>query len=202
MQGLFYTILIALANNADNIGVRIAYSIRGIKLGTCANLWISGITFAVSTAFACLGAAAAGAAGARACSILSLLILAGLGLWFILEPILQKPARAGHKQKKDSLFSILTDPEKSDLDHSKTIDFKEATLLGASLCMNNAAGSLSAGMMGLNAVLIGVFSALISFAALWAGNFLTSALLKRNLGRKANIASGVILIVIGILQML
>jgi len=43
-----YTIFIALANNLDNISVRIAYSIRGVKISILKKLWISIITFFIS----------------------------------------------------------------------------------------------------------------------------------------------------------
>ena len=39
-----YLILIAMANNIDNISVRISYSIRRVKISTLKNLWIAIIT--------------------------------------------------------------------------------------------------------------------------------------------------------------
>lgn len=205
LHGLTYSILIALANNVDNIGVRIAYSVKGIKLDVFRNLWISVITFVISAIAAALGEKVSGTVGNRLCSTLSFLLLLLIGLWFIFEPYLKRKIPEPNKKKseeKQSLLGVLADPEKSDIDHSKNIDFKEATLLGVSLSINNVGGSLSGGMIGLNPLLIGALSAIISFIALWAGNYLTRVFVRMNLGRKASVIAGIILILIGIKQIL
>ena len=199
LHGLLYSVLIALANNVDNIGVRIAYCVRGIKLGILQNLWIAVITFIISTIAAILGSVVSGAIGENICKIVSMVLLICIGLWFASEPFLKKNKKANVKNV-DSILDVLKNPEESDMDNSKSIDFKEATLLGISLSINNVGGSLSGGMIGLNAILIGVLSALVSFIALFAGNYLTDVFVKLKLGSKAAIISGIILILIGIKQ--
>ncbi len=61
----------------------------------------------------------------------------------------------------------------SDMDDSKYIAFKEATLLAIALSINNIGGGMSAGMIGLNSFRVGFLSALLSFIALWAGNYIS-----------------------------
>jgi putative sporulation protein YtaF len=199
LHGLLYSVLIALANNVDNIGVRIAYCIRGIKLGILQNLWIAVITFLISTLAAILGSVVSGAIGENLCKILSMILLVCIGIWFAAEPFIKKSKKVDEKHV-DSILDVLKNPEESDMDNSKSIDFKEATLLGISLSINNVGGSLSGGMIGLNAILIGVLSAFVSFVALFAGNYLTDVFVKLKLGSKASIISGIILILIGIKQ--
>jgi putative sporulation protein YtaF len=200
LYGLLYSVLIALANNVDNIGVRIAYCIRGIKLGILQNVWISVITFAISTLAAALGSVVSGAIGENVCKIVSMILLVCIGLWFAADPFLKKKRKLNEKPV-DSIIEALKNPEESDLDHSKSIDFKEATLLGISLSINNIGGSLSGGMIGLNSLLVGALSAVVSFAALFAGNYLTDYFVKLKLGDKAAIISGIILILIGVKQL-
>lgn len=198
MRGLIYTVLIALANNVDNIGVRIAYSLKGIKMSTAKNLWISVITFIISTLAAFLGGAITGALSRRVCGIFSMAVLTVIGIWFIVEPFVKKkPPEDGGK----TLFDVLNHPEDSDMDDSKEIDFREATILGVSLSINNVGGCLSAGIIGLNAPLVGLLSAAVSFVTLWAGNYLTRLFIKLNLGRIATVAAGIILVAIGIKQL-
>lgn len=48
MLHLLYLGVIAFTNNLDNFGARIAYSLRGIHIGTAMSLWISAITFVIS----------------------------------------------------------------------------------------------------------------------------------------------------------
>jgi putative sporulation protein YtaF len=197
MHDLLYILFISLANNADNLSVRVAYSIRGIKLTSSMNLWITVITFFISTAAALSGGFVLNLIDYRVCSLLSMALLTGIGVWILTEPLRGKKK----KEPNSSYMDILKDPGDPDIDGSKDIDFKEATFLGVSLSINNAGGSLSAGMMGLNALLIGVFSALFSFAAIYAGNFLAGLFLKLRLGQKANTAAGIILILIGVMQL-
>lgn len=205
MHGLLTSFLIALTNNIDNIGVRIAYSVRGVKIGLGQNLLIAGITFVISTAAALLGSVLSGAAGSL-CHVLSMAVLCAIGLWFIVEPYIKK-ARAAHQRRRapkneSPVLGALKDPERSDIDGSKTIDFGEAALLGVSLSINNVGGGMSAGMIGLDPIAVGALSALISFLALLLGNFAAGAFVRLGLARKTSIVAGLILIVIGIRQVL
>ena len=202
---ILYTLFIALANNLDNIGVRIAYSIRGIKITILKNLWISIITFFISSFAAYSGSVLSFLLNKRLSSIVSMILLIVIGSWIILGEYLKKH----EKNKSDdaenddkSILQIFKKPEIADMDNSKNIDYKEATLLGIALSINNIGGGLSAGMIGLNTFFVGLLSAIISFLALLAGNYVTEFFNKRNLGNKATILSGVALILIGIKQII
>lgn len=214
-----YTILIALANNLDNIGVRIAYSIRGIKITVWKNLWISVITFVISSFAAYSGALMTTLMNRRISSLISMLLLTAIGLWIMLGPFLKKNSTSKNcnnkignniiyvgkeevNTEKKNIYEILKKPETADMDKSNDIDFKEATILGIALSLNNIGGGLSAGMIGLNTFFVGFFSAIISFLALWAGNYITELFNKLNIGNKAAVLAGLLLIFIGIKQML
>ena len=199
-----YVFFIALANNIDNIGVRIAYSIRGIRIPTSKNLWISVITFIISSFAAFSGSVISGFLSKQISSIISMLFLITIGLWIILEPKLKKRSilKVESNAGKSNIYNILIKPETADMDNSKEIDFKEATFLGIALSINNIGGGLSAGMIGLNSFFVGLFSAIISFLALWSGNYITKFFDKWDLGDKAALLSGILLIIIGIKQVL
>ena len=201
----FYTIFIAMANNLDNISVRIAYSIRGIKITLAKNFWISIITFIFSSLSAFSGSILSKTLNHTVSSVLSMLMLVFIGLWIMLEPYFNKKRLVSVKNKdpyKNIIYNILIEPESADVDHSKDINFKEATFLGIALSLNNIGGGLSAGMIGLNAFFVGFFSALLSFLALWAGNYLTEFLSKLNLTKGVNLIAGLLLILIGIKQIM
>ncbi len=199
-----YTILIALANNLDNIGVRIAYSIRGIKIPTSKNLWISSITFVISSLAAFAGSTLSGIFTKTVTAVISMALLAGIGIYIIVEPFVKKDNHEEKKIEKKSgkiIFNIFKKPENADMDNSKDIDFKEATFLGIALSINNVGGGLSAGMIGLNAFFVGFLSAVISFAALWAGNYITRFFTRVGMGNKATVIAGVVLVLLGIKQL-
>ena len=105
-------------------------------------------------------------------SIVSMVLLTAIGIWIISEPYMMKGNGAGEPTAQDngkSFFDVMLKPEKADMDNSKHIDFKEATVLGIALSINNIGGGISAGMIGLKAFWVGLFSALLSFIALWEG---------------------------------
>jgi putative sporulation protein YtaF len=205
MKYIIFILIIAVVNNLDNIGVRIAYSIRGIKISTLINLWISVITFIISTSAAYSGTLVSEFLSKRLASAVSMLLLSAIGLWIIVEPFIKKHQgtleisdEAGDK----SFWHILHHPHHADRDGSKHIDFQEATVLGIALSINNIGGGMGAGMIGLNSFLVGLFSAIFSFLALWAGNYIAEYFMRWKLGNAATIVAGIALIAIGIGQIM
>jgi putative sporulation protein YtaF len=195
--------IIALTNNLDNIGVRIAYTIRGIKISTVINIWISVITFVISYFAAYSGTVMSEYLGKKWSSLLTMILLSGIGSYMIYRQYLKRMCQGEFGQdNKKGICHILLKPENADLDNSKHIDLKEATLLGIALSINNVGGGVSAGMIGLNPFWVGLLSAVLSFLILWAGNYMAEFFIKWNLSNKATIAAGILLIAIGIEQII
>jgi putative sporulation protein YtaF len=202
MHHFLYAFFIALTNNYDNIGARMAYSMEGIKISTPINFWIAVITFVISFFAAFSGTKIKGSLGKEFSSVIAMVILVSIGSWMILEPYLKKKCSEYLlKGSTRSIYCIFLKPKNADTDGLKHIDFKEATLLGIALSINNIGGSLSAGMIGLNSLLVGSLSAALSFLALWAGNYFAEFFIKRNLTDKATVVGGIALIGIGIEQL-
>jgi len=205
MRHFVYILLIALANNLDNVGARIAYSIRGIKITTYINIWISVITFIISMLAAYSGTVLSGLLSKQISSAISMMLLTAIGMWIIAEPYMKKSSNGCENAtlaNGKSIFQIMLKPERADMDNSKHIDFKEATVLGIALSINNIGGGISAGMIGLNSFWVGLLSALISFIALWGGNYVTDYFNRWHMGNKATLMAGVVLIMIGVEQIL
>lgn len=191
-----YIALIALVNNVDNIGVRIAYSVRGISISNSKNFYISIITFFISSASSFSGKLLSNIMSKRVSSYISMILLISIGIFIIVEPFRSK------NNNDSKIVTILKDPETADIDNSKDIDYKEATLLGIALSINNVGGCMSAGMIGLNFFLVGLLSAIISFGCLWAGNYVTKFLNKRVSVKSASAIAGIVLIIIGVTQII
>lgn len=201
IQEYLYAFLIALTNNIDNLGARIAYSIQGTRVSTPINLWISIITFVISFAAAFSGVAAIGSLGTKAASVIAMGFLVAIGSWMIL----QTRKQAWHEEKPPkgdaaSLWTVLLKPHYADTDASKHIDFTEGTVLGIALSINNIGGGLSAGMIGVNPLLVGLLSALVSFVALWVGNYMAEFFIKWRITDKAAVVGGALLVAIGVKQ--
>jgi putative sporulation protein YtaF len=205
MHHFLYTFVIALTNNFDNIGVRIAYSIRGIRISLPINLWISVITFVISFCAAFSGTMISGLITKQLSSLIAMLLLTAIGLWMILDPHLKKDHDCPSEfieENKRSVCHVLLNPENADMDNSKHIDFKEATFLGIALSINNIGGGVSAGIIGLSSFWVGCLSAVFSFLALWAGNYIAACFIRWNISSKAAPVAGLILIAIGVEQIL
>ena len=91
-------------------------------------------------------------------------------------------------------------PHRADVDRSRHIDFKEGTVLGIALSINNIGGGMSGGIVGVDPFLVALLSALVSFVALWAGNYMAEFFIRRNITEKAAVVGGALLIAIGIKQ--
>lgn len=196
---LLYAIAIASANNVDNLGARIAYSIQGTRVDTAINLWISAITFVISAFAAFSGTAAIAAFGTNVAPFIATGMLVTLGLWMIVQARRQSWHEKIHEEKTATKhLTILRKPHHADIDNSKHIDFKEGTILGVALSLNNIGGGMSAGFLGIDPLLVGALSAIISFVALFAGNYVAEYFVKRHIADKAAIAGGMILILIGL----
>lgn len=201
MHHIFYTLLIAVSNNVDNLGARLAYSIQGIKITPLVNLWISFITFLFSSASAFLGAKFLSVLGGHIASMIAMTVLVIIGGLMILQALPKnKVVHRPHNKRAENAWHVLLNLGHADLDDSKHIDFSEATILGIALSVNNIGGGLSAGMLKLNAINVGLLSAVLSFIALWAGNYVAEFFIQHHLDKKAEVAGGLVLISIGIGQ--
>ena len=175
---------------------------EGIKISTRINFWIAVITFGISFLAASSGTMIKGSLGKQFSSVIATVLLVSIGSWMILEPYLKKKCiEKLPEENSKSIICIFLKPKNADMDNSKHIDFKEGTLLGIALSINNIGGGLSAGIIGLNSLLVGSLSAVLSFLALWAGNYFAEFFIKHNMTDKATVVGGVVLIAIGIEQL-
>lgn len=199
---LLSAIVIALANNVDNLGARLAYSVQGTKVSLAINAWISVITLLVSTSAAYFGGAIMALLGKFFATFLAMAMLVALGSWMILHARLQSWHERIHEEKTATAhIAILSKPHQADIDDSKHIDFMEGTVLGFALSINNVGGGVTSGVLGVDPLLVGVLSSTISFAALLAGNYIAEFFIEKRISDKAAIVGGVALILIGLKQL-
>ncbi len=132
-----------------------------------------------------------------------MVFLTAVGSKMILDQYMgDKCGEIPFQKRWKGICHIFGKSENADKDNSKHLDFKEATLLGIALSINNIGGGLSAGMIGLDSFLVGFLSAILSFIALSVGNRTAEFFIKQNISGKAAIAGGILLIAIGLEQIL
>lgn len=195
MHALLVALLVAMANNIDNIFARVAFSVKGIRLSLAMNLWISAITFAFSLLACTAGGMLSRVLPAWLTPALGAVVFVALGLWFLSEPLRERLRR-----HRFALGGVLHEPERADRDHNRYIDFKEATLLAVALSIDSIGGSLGAGLIGVGGFYMAACAATLSFLALWGGNYLARAMERLRLGRSGSIIAGVLLLAVGAMK--
>lgn len=179
---ILYVFLIAFVNSFDNIGVRVAYSVGGIKVKAFKNILISLMAFAVAFTATYSGHIASHYLSGQSSSIISMLLLVIMGIKIIFEQFFTK-----NKEE------ILQD--------SKSITYKEAISIGTALAIDDIGGAVSVGLVGYNPFLVGLAFFIVSYLIFLSGNYAIKALSKFRIPKKVtSIFAGGILILIGLSQ--
>lgn len=211
----FLTILmLAISCNLDNVGVGIAYGARGIGIPLASNLLIALVTAAGTCVCIVFGHQIFQVMPAEVGVILGAVLLIGMGVWVMRQEFTegsqqaQEPPAAipgnGLAQKSwlQRLILILQNPVLADRDSSGNIDLKESLLLSLALMLNNLPNGVGAGMLGLSTWLTTVMVGVLSVVTFWVGIGLGRSLGVRWLGRHAGTVSGLLLIVIGLVEII
>ncbi len=182
---------LALAANIDGFAVGLSYGIKKTRIPVPSNLFIAGIT-SLGTA---LSLTAGGALGDLIPEGVSHILGGGLLVIFGLITLWQ--AIRGRIQKKPDR-SIFDDPAQADRDRSGVIEPRESFLLGLALALNNLGFGVGASMLGLPVLLTTVVTFAISYLCVALGGLLGRRVLSGRLGVCAEIVSGALMAVIGV----
>jgi putative sporulation protein YtaF len=201
--------LLALSSNGDNIAVGIAYGLGRIKVSFASNLLIAFVT-GLSTALSMWAGREIGSVlNPKLAGEVGGALIVAIGVWVILQSsrsVAGSPksssarlVRSGTRGTLANVLRMLDDPLGADKNFSRRIEIKEGWVLAIALSLNNTVNGLAAGMLRMNAFAITscvmVFSVLTLSFGLSAGRFG-----KRWLGNFSGVASGVILISLGIYE--
>ncbi len=204
-------LLLASASNADNLGVGIAYGVKGTSIPLASNLLIAAITGTGTLLSMLAGTTIATLIQPELAALMGGLVIIGAGVWVLIEEARRRPVGRpprGQTNVKGNaiseatalrkLFILLDNPCAADRDLSGHVDLKESFLLGSALTLNNLVNGLAAGLLGLSPVITTCFVVILSVLALWVGISAGCSVGYRWLGRLAGPVSGFILIFVGI----
>ena len=174
--------LFAAACNIDTVILAMGWAVRGVRPAFGHTLVIAGLTTFITWLSLALGRGAAARMGAAFAGALGGLVLAGIGLWFVLDwlrglggpPAQQAPAEGG------GLVGWVA--------------------LAAALAVNNAGVGVAAGAAGVGAGWASLANFLLTLAALPLGRALGDRVAGRLLGRYALPLSGLLLVALGVWQ--
>lgn len=157
-----------MSSSIDNLGVGISYGIRGIKIHPLSNLVISIICFLFSVTGIYFGLWISHVLPGIFPVVIGAIILIIIGLRIIL---LANPRNDQKQKRKSSKRPSRLEKymKNADFDHSKSIGFGEAIILGIALSANALTNGVGAGLLGFSPLLISLLAAVGSFVSVWIG---------------------------------
>lgn len=203
-------LLFVISASLDNLVVAVAYGIRKLKISILSNILIAFISCAGTFLSMLLGTTISYLIKPSSANIIGSIILIAIGLWFIINSIkkmkMQDSNLKNYEGKQDKIDyyncgKLLENPEKADIDNSGNIDWKEAITLGFALALNNTGLGIGASIAGLSLTLTSLLTFIFSFLTIPIGYYIGSRFLPKILETKADMISGIIIILIGIYEL-
>ena len=203
MALLLSALLFSLSSNLDNVVVGTAYGIKKIKIGIIANLIIAIVTSTGTFLSMSLGIyiskflphSIANALGAGAIII--------LGGYFVIQSIIKL---INNKNSKELALKDIADmieyAEKSDLDNSGDINIKESLLVAFGLTFNNLGTGVAASITGVSIQFTVISTFIFSILTIMLGEAIGNHVFGNFLGKHAPLISGILLIILGIIELL
>jgi len=208
--GVFGAAVLALTVSLDAFAAAFAYGCKNIKIPPRPALIINLIcTGAIGLSFL-FGSVLAQFIPVWVAAGLSFTILLLIGITKLLDSITKSIIRKNtqiSKEIKLSLFNfkfimhLYADPEAADVDVSKSISEKEATVLAMSLSLDGFALGFGAALLGFNGGAVIAFSLLANGLALWLGSGLGNKA-AQNLRFNISWLAGAVLIGLAFAQLL
>lgn len=207
-------LLLALSSNLDNVGVGTAYGVRKIRIPFSSNVVIALITSTGTWLSMLMGKRIGMILNPQLAGYLGASLIIAVGVWVFSSEtgIVRKKRSYDLIEENDrpdisgmhflkKIYIILDNPFAADMDFSGHISLREGVLLGFALTLNNLANGVGAGMMRLDIGLVTLFVGIFSIITIWVG---IAAGCKESylFGKLAGPVSGLLLILIGIIEFL
>ena len=200
--------LFAISSSSDNLIVGLSYGAKKVRINFINNFMISFIS-GIGTFLAMLfGKTLLKLITLKYSNIIGSGILILLGI-FLLINWLRKDIDSNenteevneHISEFKHYENILRNPEIIDTNDSKTIDFKEAIILGIVLCLNNIGLGIGASISGLNIFMTSISSLIFSLLFIPIGYCIGKKIVSDKLSRYSEIISIIIIIILGMYEL-
>lgn len=200
--------LFAISSSSDNLIVGLSYGAKKVRINfinNCIISFISGIGTFLAMLF---GRTLLQLIPLKYSNIIGSGILILLGI-FLLINWLRKDidSKKNTEEVNDAASGFehyenaLRNPEIIDTNDSKTIDFKEALILGIVLCLNNIGLGIGASISGLNIFITSISSLIFSLVFIPIGYYIGEKVISDKLSRYSEIISICIILILGIYEL-
>ena len=209
---LLTCLLLALSVSIDSFGIGITYGLRNTKISILPKILLFIISVFFTTFSIFLGNLLTDILPKNYVKLIGSILLFFIGLWIIYQAIKKDNKNtilSTNKEPKIYSFiikflgitiKIIRDPKSSDLDNSKTIDWKEAIFLGIALSIDSIGVGIGGSIIGVNSFLFPILVASFQLIFLSLGKNISVKIFKlyklpENIW---SIISGILLIIIAI----
>jgi putative sporulation protein YtaF len=204
---LLSALFLALSASSDAFIVGLSYGTKKISINFANNIVVSFIA-GLGTLLAMLfGGILNTLIPSPFENILGSLVLILFGL-YMLWGITKKKQSEIFASPKDTRLpqlqyyeTALRNPEIIDINRSKTIELKEALVLGGVLCINNVGLGMGASIAGLNPYITSISSFMFSILFLQLGYYTGSKFLSHKLARYSDVVSACLIIALGLYEL-
>ncbi|WP_298844659.1 sporulation membrane protein YtaF [Clostridium sp.] len=201
MALIISALLFSLASNLDNLVVGIAYGIKEIKIGIISNLIIAILTSTGTFLSMLVGTYILKFLPHSVANGLGAIVIIILGTYFVTQSIIKL---INNSKSKELALKNATDmivyAEKSDLDSSGNINVKEALIVAFALTFNNLGTGMAASITGVSIQFTAITTFILSILTIIFGETVGNHVLGKVLGEYAPLFSGILLIILGIIE--
>ena len=196
----------ALSSSSDNFIIGLSYGAKKIKISFINNLLVALISCIGTVTAMLFGKLFTRLIAPQYTNMFGSLILILFGL-FMLFNTLKKKSNDNKELICDNSSSVhhynemITHPEAVDKNNSKTIEFKEAIILGIILCINNIGLGIGASISGLNIYLTSLSSLIFSILFIKLGYYFGNIVSSGKLAIYSETISACIIILLGIYEL-
>lgn len=209
----FQMMALAVSMSIDSLGIGMSYGIRNIRIKRTALIIISGLSLIFSSISVFLGSTIKRVFPGNTADLIGIALLLCIGVWIVYQADTKK--KKEDKCNEDvtvcSFFikalgitiNIIKSPESSDIDHSKTIDAKEAFYLGVVLSIDSVGAGIGGAAIGINPFLFPPIIAVTQLIFLTIGRVTGKKIKTERLSENFYaLASGYILIIIAAIRLI
>lgn len=188
-------VLLAAAASSDSFIIGFNYGVRGVRIGSISNLFLSLVCFLGTLASMLAGQMIGLFFDPSLGQLIGGVLFALLGAWMLRGAL--KPREPGRSESCSTMRCYSENPEIVDKDNSKIIELRESFWIGVLLCVNNIGIGIGGGMTGSPIVSTPLACAAMSFLFIKAGCLLGGRIENERLSRTLEFASAGIILLLG-----
>lgn len=201
--------ILAISLSLDSLGIGITYGLRKTTISNFSKVILFCVSLFITFISINIGNLLNKVLSSNVSNILGIIILISMGIWVIHQSLNKDvKLRKENRKKVYNLFikslgltiKIIKNPIETDIDNSKTIDSKEAFILGLATSIDSMCSGIGVSVLGTSSflfpILVACFQMLfISIGSLFGKKLVLISKLPTNIW---SIISGIVLILIAI----